>query len=178
MAALRTAVLLALAASAAAQFPCAPAPPCVDDPTFVIFDIFDCEDAGDDTINVPLCNVPQVRLTCPATCRTCQVCQDPDPIPGIQVIVQYGLLLEDGFFVYLDTTATIAGFQAQIGCDVNGKSRPPRPGILLSLEHAPRNRSHHAAQHPRRHALHHVHHRGPRLHHRPPGKVFSDKPRR
>ena len=112
---LKASVFLALAIGAAAQFPCEPVPPCADDPTFLLFGFFPCGVPGPDP-----CAVPDGAAACALQCLTCVICEDPDPIPGIISIFQYELF-GDSLIVYLDSSVTVAGFQAQLGCVIGGE---------------------------------------------------------
>ena len=113
---LKAAILLALAIGAAAQFPCQPAPPCANDPTFAVIGIFPCDSPSP----VDPCVLPDGVVACALQCLTCEICQDPDPIPGIISICRYELF-GDSLIVDLDSSVTVAGFQAQLGCTIGGE---------------------------------------------------------
>lgn len=59
-------------------------------------------------------------MACALTCATCLVCEDPEPIDGFEVVFQYGLIGES-LAVYLDSTAIVAGVQADVFCSVGGR---------------------------------------------------------
>ncbi len=113
---LKAAVIFALAIGAAAQFPCGAVPACENDPTFALFGIFPCS-AG---FGPDPCTFPEGSEACALQCFTCIICEDPEPIPGVVAIFQYELF-GDSLIIYLDSTETVAGFQAQVGCTVGGK---------------------------------------------------------
>ena len=102
--------------SATAQFPCVPAGPCVDDPTFLIFGIFPCAAAPLDP-----CTAPDSAAACALTCFTCAICEDPDPVPGFPCVVQSVEVAPGVLSTFIDCQETVAGVQAVLSCLSGGK---------------------------------------------------------
>ena len=50
------------------------------------------------------------------TCLTCSPCEEPEPIPGFDAIVQYVAISDTQLAVQVLGTVDIAGFQFQTFC--------------------------------------------------------------
>lgn len=85
------------------------------DPTFVLFGLFSCTTSG-----FPICTDDNGFAACQLTCLSCPICEDPDPIPGVDVIFQNALIGENDFIIYIDNTLPVSGLQAGIVCESNG----------------------------------------------------------
>lgn len=97
--------------SAAAQFPCDPVGPCVDDPTFLIFGVFPCNASPFDP-----CTAPDSAVACALTCFTCAICEEPDEIVGFDIILQSSMVSPGVLSVFIDSQATVAGVQGVLSC--------------------------------------------------------------
>ena len=64
---------------------------------------------------------PSALMACPLECGTCEICQDPEPIDGIDVIIQFDEVESGELYVYVDSEEDIAGVQGQLACISDGK---------------------------------------------------------
>lgn len=99
-------------------FPCTPVGPCEDDPTFLIFGTFPCDMAPFDP-----CGDAQASSACALTCLTCEICEDPVPIMGVDVIFQYEIVDGENLVIFIDNLVPVSGIEAGVFCESNGKNR-------------------------------------------------------
>ena len=104
-------VALAFGSAAAQQFPCVEITPCIDDPTFLIFGIFPCNASPFDP-----CTAPDSAAACGLTCFTCPICEDPDPVPGFDIVLQSAMVAPGVLSVFIDGGVTVAGVQGVLSC--------------------------------------------------------------
>ena len=104
------------------HFPCEPVGPCVDDPTFLIFGIFPCAAAPLDP-----CTSPDSAVACALTCFTCPICEDPDPVPGFDIVIQSAVVTDGVLSVFIDSQATVAGVQGILSCISATTGKRPGP---------------------------------------------------
>lgn len=108
----------AVAAAADQPFPCGDVPACEDDPTFELFFSLSCS-----TLGTTICSFFEGSIACGSTCHTCPICSEPEPIAGIDAVVQSGILPVSGdpvLSVYAAVEKEIAGFQATVMCSSDG----------------------------------------------------------
>lgn len=112
----------ATAVAADQPFPCGNVPACEDDPTFELFFSVTCS-----TLGSTICNFLDGSIACGNTCRTCPICSEPEPIAGIDAVVQSRILPVSGdpvLSVYAAVEKEIAGFQATVMCLADGMRLP------------------------------------------------------
>ena len=86
---------------------------CEDDPSTLVLGVFPCD-------ALPSCTIGDAGQVCGQTCLTCQFCEKPAEIPEpFQSIVQW-LEVDGSVIVYLDSLFDVAGFQAQVSCEIQG----------------------------------------------------------
>ena len=112
----------------AAQFSCFPVDPCFDDPTFLFLGFFPCGSTIFD-----LCAEVSGLNACGESCLSCPICEDPDPIDGIDIIVQYAEVAPGVLSVYVDAKVDIGAFQGVLSCisSTTGKRLNPEAPPLL-----------------------------------------------
>lgn len=111
-------------------FPCVPVGPCEDNPTFLIFGAFPC-----DTAPIDPCGDMMASIQCGLTCATCEICEDPEPIMGVDVIFQYQVIDGSNLIIFIDNVEAVSGIQAGVFCETDGKSLPSPLSVCVCSIH-------------------------------------------
>lgn len=94
--------------------------PSHSDPTFLALGAFPCT-----FTDFPICGEDGVIEACGLSCLSCPICEDPDPVDGVEVIFQTAGQVGggDNIIIYIDSSEAIAGVQASVACLSDGESR-------------------------------------------------------
>lgn len=109
-------------------FPCGAVPPCANDPTFTVGSLT-C-----DEITSNLCGTNVFASPCGLSCLTCPICEDPDPIPGFEAILQFAEVEPGNLIIYIDLTQDLVSLEGVIGCLSAGCKQSLKVVLALLIE--------------------------------------------
>ena len=70
-----------------------------------------------------ICEEAEAVEACGFSCLSCPICEDPEPIVGADVIFQTAAEIgeEGNIIIFIDSSEPIAGIQASVACQSDGK---------------------------------------------------------